>query len=249
MNAVNINKNTHTKGDVMKKNILVLAFVLGAGVVSLQAGFFSSFVKGFEKGFKTVIGIGTKLAPFAGCAVEQVGGIKGGCAAGQFAGQIGGLLNAVGDVVVIDLSKLPVKELGRITETKTVDIKMPADEGKEVLSFIPTVNDNKGQLAGKKIWLAIYNQKQRPGSRLADRSVFIFYRHVEGEPKDSWTELARLTTLPGKKVTEPQPAKLAISANGVIGLGDNPSVEPDFKLWAAIKVVEKERSIAQPLSK
>ena len=90
-----------------KKQLLALLFATGAcAMMSIQAGFWQDFWTGFKKPFHLV-------AKPAGCLLEVSGMVPKGCELGEKAA---GLLNAVGDVVTVDLSKLPVDKKGRIVK-------------------------------------------------------------------------------------------------------------------------------------
>ena len=74
------------------------------------------------------------------------------------------VLNAVGDVMKIEFTESEVKDLGTISEEKTLEkLELPIKPGeKKFYSFTPT----SGESAGQKIDIAFVNMVLNPGTRL-----------------------------------------------------------------------------------
>ncbi len=120
-----------------------------------------------------------------------------------------GRVNAIGDVVNIDVSKYPVKALGKITEEKLMTLALPEKEGEKVIySFIPTVGDFAGQL----VYVVFDYLVARPGSRIAGKSTVMLYRSLEGAKATQWTEIATITML--AKDVKLQPIEVTVKPDG-----------------------------------
>ena len=83
----------------------------------------------------------------------------------------------------------------------------------------------------------MYNQAQKPGSINADKTVLLFYRHVEGEPTNAWTEAARFVVPKIKGDLGTIPA--TIKPNGTWLLGDDEN--QTAWIWFGFKTIEKEK--------
>jgi hypothetical protein len=115
-------------------------------------------------------------------AVATCGGPDSSCSA---------VVNAIGDVVNIDVSTLAVTALGQIGTDKTIDIELPDTVGtQKVYSLTPT----QGESMGKRIYIVLDNIAQRPGSRLAGKTVVKMYRQFEGDKKNQWIEVGKIET-------------------------------------------------------
>lgn len=100
-----------------------------------------------------------------------------------------GTINAIGETAIIDVSKFNVEDLGAIETEKKVTIDLPVKKnGMTVVSFTPT----KGELAGKKIFLAFDYIDPRLGSRFVGQNVIKIYRRLEDEKADQWIEVGNL---------------------------------------------------------
>lgn len=100
-------------------------------------------------------------------------------------------INAMGDTIELDVTKLPVKELGTISQDKVIKLALPQEENERVVySYIPS----EGELSGKKIYLTLENRPQAPGTRLAGKTVIKLYRQIEGDKVTQWIDVGEITS-------------------------------------------------------
>lgn len=108
--------------------------------------------------------------------------------------------NAIGDLFELDVSRYPVKFLGKISEEKALMLAMPAAQGEQVVySFIPTTGDYAGQL----VYIVFDYLKSRPGTPIAGKSTVMGYRRLQSAPATQWTEIATITFLAKNLKLEP----------------------------------------------
>ena len=95
-------------------------------------------------------------------------------------------VNAIGDVVVMDVNEEDAEDLGTIEDETTVNFELPQEAGTQMLySMTPT----SGESSDTKIYLLFKNVEQAPGTRLAGKTVILVYRQFEGEDRDEWVEV------------------------------------------------------------
>lgn len=106
-------------------------------------------------------------------------------------GSRAGRVNAIGDVVVMDVNEEDAQDLGTIEDETLVTFELPQEPGSDKLySMTPT----SGESSDTKIYLLFRNIEQAPGTRLAGKTVVLAYRHFEGQDSDEWVEVGRLIT-------------------------------------------------------
>jgi hypothetical protein len=100
-------------------------------------------------------------------------------------------INAVGDVVKLDVKTATATDLGTISAETKKTINLPKEGGSNTLySLTPTEGESKG----KKIYVVFENKVQPKGSRLFGQTVIMAYRQFEGEKSNQWVEVGRITS-------------------------------------------------------
>lgn len=101
------------------------------------------------------------------------------------------ILGAVGDPIMIDVSKYKVNDLGPITQEKEISLLFPKVAGTQlVYSFTPTTGESKDRL----IYFVLDNIKTRPGTRLAGLVKVRMGRRFADEDPKKWVEVGNLIT-------------------------------------------------------
>ena len=95
-------------------------------------------------------------------------------------------INAIGEApLVLDPEKEPAKKtvqsLGTIVSPNDIYYTLPAAGETKILSFMPS----KG-LMGSTLYVAFTNKLQRPGTRLAGKSVITVNRLIKGQKPNEW---------------------------------------------------------------
>jgi len=110
---------------------------------------------------------------------------------------IGGknVLNAVGDVMKIQFTQAEVKDLGIITEEKTLTLDLPRKKDeKKFYSFTPT----SGESQDMKINVAFVNMPLLAGTRLgsmfAGKNLIVVYRQFANEKSTQWVEIGEISS-------------------------------------------------------
>lgn len=161
--------------------------------------------------FGTCMGKGDKTA-VVNCGAESVGCIA--------------TVNAMGDPVMIDISKLTITDLSTITADKKLDVTLPTQVGSSTAySFTPSTGESKNS----KTLVVFENEKQAPGTRLSGKALIRISRHfVPVEEGTSWIEVGRIE-VDGKEVeqkTVPVTFKSDSSAVWVDPKNNEPMVFP-----------------------
>jgi hypothetical protein len=100
-------------------------------------------------------------------------------------------INAVGDVVKLDVKTASATDLGTISAETKKTIALPKEGGSNTLyALTPTAGESKG----KKIYVVFENKVQPKGSRLFGQTVIMAYRQFEGEKSNQWVEVGRITS-------------------------------------------------------
>jgi hypothetical protein len=121
------------------------------------------------------------------------------------------VINSVGEAVTIDVTKLSIQDQGTISQDKILEVQLPENVGEKVAySFIPST----GESQGKRIYIVLENQEQRPGSRLSQATVIKFYRRFEDEKPSHWIEVGSF--IMKKKNAQVEPVKLTIKNDGTV---------------------------------
>lgn len=101
------------------------------------------------------------------------------------------ILGAVGDPIMIDVSKYKITDLGKITQEKEITLQFPKIAGTQlVYSFTPTTGESKDRL----IYFVLDNIKTRPGTRLAGLVKVRMGRRFADEDPKKWIEVGNLIT-------------------------------------------------------
>ncbi len=126
-------------------------------------------------------------------------------------------INAVGDVVTLDVKTTAAKDLGTINDETKVTLDLPKEAGSTKLySLTPTTGESKDT----KIYIAFVNRVQPKGSRLFGQTVIMAYRQFEGEKSNQWVEVGRISSN-----VPLESAEVTLMADGVAKAADpmNPS--------------------------
>ena len=108
-------------------------------------------------------------------------------------------INAVGDVITVDVKNTPIKDLGTLSSEKVAELAMPKEPGThEVYSFTPS----EGELTNTKIYLLVQNVEQARGTRRADMNVFKLSRQLPGNKPNEWTEVGDLEVKKTETLTQ-----------------------------------------------
>ncbi|MBA3751229.1 hypothetical protein H0X06_00290 [Candidatus Dependentiae bacterium] len=100
-------------------------------------------------------------------------------------------VNAIGDVVTLDVKTLPAKDLGTITDEKKVTLELPKGKNERKLySLTPTSGESKYT----KIFVLFDNKEQPTGTRLNGQTVIMAYRQFEKEKSNQWVEVGRISS-------------------------------------------------------
>lgn len=100
------------------------------------------------------------------------------------------VINAVGDVVNVNVSSYPVKDLGIISQDKKAPITLPEEPGKTIYSITPT----SGESAKKTIVILFDHTVPRPGSADFFKKVIKIYRQFKGDNPMNWTEVGMISS-------------------------------------------------------
>lgn len=127
------------------------------------------------------------------------------------------VMNAVGEVVEINPTRIKFNLLGKITETEPVTVRLPQEPGqRSAYKFIPTT----GLAAGRTINVVLENVEQPVGTRKADLSVINVYTQRQGQPADKWTTVAELTNVFAPRAT------VSLKADGIVTVRDPRTKRP-----------------------
>ncbi|MBA3751228.1 hypothetical protein H0X06_00285 [Candidatus Dependentiae bacterium] len=100
-------------------------------------------------------------------------------------------VNAIGDVVTLDVSSMQAKDLGIIQDENKVTLELPKEKNeKKLYSLTPTTGESKD----KKIFVLFDNKEQPTGTRLHGQTVIMAYRQFEGEKSNQWVEVGRISS-------------------------------------------------------
>jgi len=107
------------------------------------------------------------------------------------AGGCSQVVNAIGDVISIDASKLKVENLGSISAARKLELQLPTQPGTYTsYSFSPTA----GELQGKKILVIFDNVAQRAGTKDFGKNIVKIYRQIDGDKANQWVEVGSLSS-------------------------------------------------------
>ncbi len=108
-------------------------------------------------------------------------------------------INAIGDVVTVDIKGTPVVDLGTLSADEVKTLALPETPGTHnVYSLTPSAGD----LANTKIHLLVQNREQKRGTRRADKHIFKFSRQLPGDKPNQWVEVGDLEVKKTEKLTE-----------------------------------------------
>ncbi len=100
------------------------------------------------------------------------------------------VLNAIGETMTLTIPSNQITSLGLITQEKKVTLTLPKEPGTQTAySFTPTTGESKGQL----VTIAFDNKRQRPGTRLAGKTLMRIYRRFASDPAGTWVEIGKMT--------------------------------------------------------
>ena len=103
-----------------------------------------------------------------------------------------GVINAIGDPMIIDTQAIGITDLGIIkgAADEKQEIVVPATEGsRTVYSLTPTA----GESANEKINIVFDNIEQRPGTRLYGKTLIRVYRRFAKEADPApWIEVGKI---------------------------------------------------------
>lgn len=148
------------------KQIFYMALLTGMGLSSSLAG-----VLDLNLYVTAKVGVTTCVGPHSSC---------------------GTTINAVGEKMIIDVSKEEVTSLGKVDKEITKFLDMPAKQGiMKIYSFTPT----QAELASKLIYVTFDNIVPRAGSLAAlKKNTIKVYRRTQDEPNDQWVEVSEIAT-------------------------------------------------------
>ncbi|MBA3751227.1 hypothetical protein H0X06_00280 [Candidatus Dependentiae bacterium] len=100
-------------------------------------------------------------------------------------------VNAIGDVITLDVSSMQAQDLGTIQDEKKVTLELPKGKNERKLySLTPTTGESKGT----KVFVLFDNKEQPTGTRLHGQTVIMAYRQFEGEKSNQWVEVGRISS-------------------------------------------------------
>lgn len=136
--------------------------------------------------------------------------------------QCSATVNAMGDAVMIDVTKLKITDLGTINADKKVDIALPTTVGSTTAyRFTPSTGESKDVAT-----LVVFeNVKQAPGTRLFGKTLIRISRHFEPIKEGSpWIEVGRIE-IDGKEV-EQKEVPVTFKPDGSAVANDPTTKEP-----------------------
>ncbi len=165
--------------------------------------------------FQLMIALGTAVGLYAAAGRDIVTAPKTGVSTcTQKGSKCEVTINAVGDVVTLDVKTATAKDLGTISDEAKVTVELPKEGGTTKLySLTPTAGESKDT----KIYVLFKNNVQPKGSRLFGQTVIMAYRQFEGEKSNQWVEVGRITSN-----VPLESAELTLTADGV-AKAPNPS--------------------------
>ena len=151
-------------------------------------------------------------------------------------------ISAMGEVVELDVAKLPVKDLGTISQDQVINLTIPANkDDKNVYSYTPS----EGELTGTKIYLTLDNQPPRAGTRLAGKTVIKMYRQLEGNTPNQWIDVGEIYTVQKDKTLPVNELPFTFKKDGNLETENPNKVLPDGT-FAKVTFVLGQRNVNPP---